>query len=555
MSISYSGIVNYGKAILPSVDNWGTNNNILRDPPKSITTRRIDKVSETSMLDQEVQESGNRVAESIRVYPRGINPMVGVSFDNNGSNGGNRQGQGLLYAGGQQTKLPYRVAKDGAFRPPVLTQQNLYPLSRLPRIVTKINPIANTVDFKRKILCPGKAKDYRSVKNNTLQVKAEGTVLQKIQKPTPINTKQNINTNVLTMKDINALKSQNIQRPVEVSVGQNIQGLLLTRANTTKVQNIQRPMEVSVGQNIQDVLLTQADTTKIQSIQRPVEVSVGQNIQSVLLTQADTTKIQNIQRPMEVSVGQNIQGALLTQADTTKIQNIQRPMEVSVGQNIQDILLAKADTTKIQNIQRPVEVSVGQNIQHQNLLVNARTSKIKNIQRPVEVSVGQNIQNNNINIKDVNSGKQLRKDYSNHSSKYTGDSVKIDTLHIDANVNPSQNVNIKTVESKIIYRMSERPQSFLSNTSNAKGVTKHVHHQVHEFREKPSLTSEVHANSSYRGLVNPKEQLKEKEVKLPDTLNKGEMNGIPFIPTFDRTNYNKKLKSGTFFELMKNNKL
>ena len=49
MSFSYSGIVSYGKSTLPSVDSWGQNNNILRDPPKSIHTRRIDKVGQTSL--------------------------------------------------------------------------------------------------------------------------------------------------------------------------------------------------------------------------------------------------------------------------------------------------------------------------------------------------------------------------------------------------------------------------------------------------------------------------------------------------------------------------
>ena len=47
MSISYSGLSNYGKATLPSVDTWGTNMNILKDPPKSIQTRRIDRVGQT----------------------------------------------------------------------------------------------------------------------------------------------------------------------------------------------------------------------------------------------------------------------------------------------------------------------------------------------------------------------------------------------------------------------------------------------------------------------------------------------------------------------------
>jgi hypothetical protein len=97
MAFSYSGVINYGKVTLPSVESWGSNNNILRDPPKSITTRRIDKVSDTYLTDQDIQDSNDRIAESINVYPRGVNVMVGVSFDNHGSNGGQREGQALLY--------------------------------------------------------------------------------------------------------------------------------------------------------------------------------------------------------------------------------------------------------------------------------------------------------------------------------------------------------------------------------------------------------------------------------------------------------------------------
>ena len=37
--LSYSALINNGKITLPSVTTWGTNMNILRDPPKSITTR------------------------------------------------------------------------------------------------------------------------------------------------------------------------------------------------------------------------------------------------------------------------------------------------------------------------------------------------------------------------------------------------------------------------------------------------------------------------------------------------------------------------------------
>lgn len=215
MSFSYSGIVNRGKVTLPSVESWGKNNNILRDPPKSITTRRIDKVADTSLLTEEIDDSMDRVAESILVYPRGINPMVGISFDNNGSNGGIRTGQSKLFSN-QQTKLPYRVMREGAFRPPILREVDLYPLSRLPRNKTYVDPIANNPDFTKKLVCPGQPKDYRSVKNEVLHFSTQGCKTKNIQTPVNIQvskkytqdvqqTQKNSNINYTMGEKINPL--------------------------------------------------------------------------------------------------------------------------------------------------------------------------------------------------------------------------------------------------------------------------------------------------------------------------------------------------------------
>ena len=94
MSFSYSGLTNYGKASLPSAEGWGSNMNILRDPPKSIHTRRLDKVGQTSDITAMIDDSGNRVCEGINVFARGVNPMVSVSYNNVGNNGG--QGSGAV---------------------------------------------------------------------------------------------------------------------------------------------------------------------------------------------------------------------------------------------------------------------------------------------------------------------------------------------------------------------------------------------------------------------------------------------------------------------------
>ena len=334
MSISYSGIVNYGKVVLPSVESWGSNNNILRDPPRSITTRRVDKVTDTIMIDQEIQDSAgtNRSADYIRVYPRGANVMVGVSYDNFGTNGGNRTGQALLY-NGQQSKLPYRVARDGAFRPPILTQQDLLPLSRLPRNNVKVDPIAYTTDFTKKLICPGTAKDYRSVKNETISVNTTAPVVQYIRKPT------------------------------EIPVSQNIQDKLQVRGDTIKVQNIQKPVEISVYENIKPVL--QGDEiSSNKRIQNDVQRSrkyTDHTIKTQLNPEAYSNKrIQNDVQRSRKYTDHSIKTQLNPEAYSNKrIQNdVQRSRKYTNDSIKNNLLKYNTLTNKSQNIYKHVDSKV-----------------------------------------------------------------------------------------------------------------------------------------------------------------------------------------------------
>ena len=200
MSISYSGITNYGKVTLPSVDSWGTDMNILRDPPKSISTRRIDKVGQTSSITETIDESENRAAECILPYARGVNPSVSVSYSNNSNNGGQfSSGMGLNYNsyGGPQSSinnngpsfnynlgsasLPYKLTD--SFRPPVLSQWDLQPLSRLPRIWTSSFTKPGFSDFSKKMKSCGNASETKEVKNNLLKTSARPTAVYKIETP------------------------------------------------------------------------------------------------------------------------------------------------------------------------------------------------------------------------------------------------------------------------------------------------------------------------------------------------------------------------------------
>jgi len=178
MSISYSGIVgNKAKATYPSVETWGTDNNILRDPPKSIMTRRIDKVNQDGSLNEMFYHSGDRFAENIQLYARGVNPMVSVEYGNANVSGGG------AYRTGGNGKLPYRIMNGGAFRPPQLRQEQLLPLSRLPRNVTFVNTSKEFKDYSKSALCDQQPKCYRQIKSNVLNSFVAPTKTMKIQTP------------------------------------------------------------------------------------------------------------------------------------------------------------------------------------------------------------------------------------------------------------------------------------------------------------------------------------------------------------------------------------
>lgn len=125
--ISYDCLSTSRKVTLPSVESWGTNMNILKDPNKGIFTKRKDKVGETQEVLLAQENSGDRISECINVYARGVNPMVSVSYDNYGNNSGASTRSIFRRQG---VKLPY---KPEVFVPPVLRQEDLVPLSRLPR--------------------------------------------------------------------------------------------------------------------------------------------------------------------------------------------------------------------------------------------------------------------------------------------------------------------------------------------------------------------------------------------------------------------------------------
>lgn len=221
MALSYSGLKNYGKSTLPSVESWGTNMNIARDPPKAVFTRKIDKVGETSELTQMLEESTERACEAIQVYARGVNPSVSVSYSNVGNNGGQKSG-GITVGGDRSAKLPYRVMRDGVFRPPVLRQENLLPLSRLPRAWTQAFTKPGFADFSKKMRCPQPAEKTHETRNSILKQNIRPTAVYKLEKPIeePFEVRYMVKPTTLTVSASSGVRTLDYsQQEVKVPIG------------------------------------------------------------------------------------------------------------------------------------------------------------------------------------------------------------------------------------------------------------------------------------------------------------------------------------------------
>jgi hypothetical protein len=114
---------------LVGVDAWTSEGiaKMEKEPPRSLTVRRVIKVGSNNDVLEEMANSYDRLSDSLRTYPLGVNPMVGVQFQNG--------------AGSKtQTSLPYKLSS--AFRPPLMPLEQTLPLSRQARktFEIQVNP-------------------------------------------------------------------------------------------------------------------------------------------------------------------------------------------------------------------------------------------------------------------------------------------------------------------------------------------------------------------------------------------------------------------------------
>lgn len=214
--ISYSALTSYGKATLPSVEVWNGNFDIVKDPPSGIHTRRIIKVGENNDLLNWNDDSGSRINEMINFYARGNNPMVSVQYSNHGNTGSGMMGidggtsgnnMGNLFTSGGGGKLPYRIMDKGAFRPPILRQEDLLPLSRMPRICTSVTSKRCRVDQTKRIT-PDVVEYFKEIHRDPMKVSAESK--KSFKKEGPIEPPSNIglmvNNNMVNLSINSSMK-------------------------------------------------------------------------------------------------------------------------------------------------------------------------------------------------------------------------------------------------------------------------------------------------------------------------------------------------------------
>lgn len=395
--LSYSGISNYGKVTLPSVEAGLGSMNILRDPPKSIMTRRIDKVGETSSITEMIDLSENRACEAISTYARGVNPMVSVSYGNEGNNGGQRVsgcGKGSYNLSIGNGKLPYRIMDNGAFRPPILRQENLLPLSRLPRTNTAAFTKPGFVDFTKKLMCPGKEERY--IKQKTLKACIRPTATYRLNAPLvePFEVKYVIKNPVKYDKGagISGYRTRDLTQQVVIDPTKEVNNNPL-HANAIINKRGENMLYVdnshlNTNKYTQDTLHSNVQSKKSQSImvgdiEDAIDINPAKYLQSTLHMNAETNKNQNIQvTPIDDLMDIDIQtkdnmniSYTAPMSGNTKDDFIHNDMELQ-----RRVLLAEASTNKQQNIYSRPQIE-HQSVQVRNRPIATATTNHGTIQR------------------------------------------------------------------------------------------------------------------------------------------------------------------------------
>jgi hypothetical protein len=200
MSIQYS---KNKKMTLPSVEEWGSDLGIVKDPSKGIFTKQKWYVSDTQNITETIDDSGDRIGEVINTYARGINPMTAVSYSNTTNNAGVFNNNFKNISGiNQQASLVHKIQN---FRPPILTNLDLLPLSRLPRAKTSAAAVLQMTDWTK---TKYNQETFRQIKKDVLNVEVKPTITtnlnNKVQISEPFQLKYNIISDKIKIQQVDS---------------------------------------------------------------------------------------------------------------------------------------------------------------------------------------------------------------------------------------------------------------------------------------------------------------------------------------------------------------
>lgn len=302
-----SSLRSHPKVTLPSVDNgWLINDTIIKDPPKSITTRRIDKVGSTQMVTDMIEDNGSRICGNIMKFPRGVNPAAEYTLpvdlikssgvgststirDNSNNPPTFRSDPGYRFhsqygrgSGGYSARRIMMYS--GAFRPPIYTQEQLLPLSRQPRIRTSCvthpeminysaSPLENNLDLQK------------NIKPVVLQAPIDPTLKYIIEKNQKQHNIEDFIQDKLLAQDVTSGV-----RPRDITLKENLKCFGTTKIDPTTAYANTRPCSEGItrdtmlyvfqkpGMNyVRDVLLKSHVTPNISGISKEGESKISNN--------------------------------------------------------------------------------------------------------------------------------------------------------------------------------------------------------------------------------------------------------------------------------------
>jgi hypothetical protein len=159
--------------------------------------------------------------------------------------------------------------KDGAFRPPVIRQEQTMPLSRQPRAWTTAMTQPGFADYSKKARVCGTAKDFREVHNETLQACVHPTATFNLQKPVQQTYEvKHVIQPVISNDVFSGVRSmdwttQHVQEPTKEVLDMALHAFAQSNASQNKYVN---NSSLSTEPFIQNHLLAEAYTNPSQNI-------------------------------------------------------------------------------------------------------------------------------------------------------------------------------------------------------------------------------------------------------------------------------------------------